>query len=99
MRGHRSRRFIQNQADADHGRQVEHFVRLLNQLGHTALVVDVVDKELQMRVIANPLQVGQGTSGQIVQDQHAPSSSEQGLHEVAAYKTRAAGDQTCLHAW
>ncbi len=86
-------RLLDDELDAHRGGQVEDPVDLRHALQHDRGVEDGALHELETRVVAHPVKVGQVAGAQVVEHENGVALGEQVLDEVASDESGAAGDE------
>src|SRR5262249_52504190 len=65
--------------------------------GQPRLVVDAADDQVQVRMSADRLQIGDGAGGKVIDNENTTAGGQQRLNQMTADEPRPAGDQTGVH--
>ena len=93
VRDHRVHGLLDDQAHADRRGQVEDDVALVHDLADDRRREDRVDDEVEVRAVAEVLDVAQRAGRDVVEGEHLPACCEQELGEVRADEAGASGDE------
>ena len=89
----RPHRALDDQSDADGGREMEDDVALIHQLGDCRRMMDALDRVMEPGMPAHVADILDAARGEVVEDEHLVAPLEIRMGQVQPDESRPAGDE------